>query len=122
DLAVGAHPVGLGAETLDALDEHAPVPRAIEDREAALSRSVAPEAPQVRLRALLFGRRGDRDVRIRARIERSGHAADRAALASRVVAFEHGDDRQLLHARIARQLVEPALPLRELLLVRRFLQ
>src|SRR5262249_27085669 len=47
DLGVGAHPVGLAAQPLDALDQHAPVPRAVEDREAAATRDVAPEAPQV---------------------------------------------------------------------------
>ena len=33
DLPVGAHPVGLGGEALDPLDEHAPVPAAVEDGE-----------------------------------------------------------------------------------------
>src|SRR6185312_9368795 len=46
DLAVGAHPVGLRREALDALDEHAPVPAPVEDREVPAARQVAPEAPE----------------------------------------------------------------------------
>ena len=36
----------------------------------AAARDVAPEAPEVRLRALLVGRRGDRDDVVLARVER----------------------------------------------------
>ena len=68
DLAVGAHPVGLGAEPLDPLDQHAAVPGAVEDGEPPVPREVAPEAPEVGLRALLLGRRRDRDV-VAARVE-----------------------------------------------------
>ena len=60
DLVVGAHPVGRRAIAFDALDQHAAVPRAVEDRDAAARRDVAPEAPEVRMRALFVGRRGDR--------------------------------------------------------------
>src|ERR1017187_7497707 len=38
DLRIGAHPVGLRAEALDALDEHTPVPGAVVNRDAALAR------------------------------------------------------------------------------------
>src|SRR5204862_696276 len=100
----------FGGEALDPLDEHAPVPRAIEDREAAAAGNMAPEPPQVRLRALLFGGRSDRDVRVRARIERAGDTPDRSALAGRIVAVQHRYDRHLLQARVARQEVQASLP------------
>src|SRR4051812_46332518 len=44
DLRVSAQPVGLAAEALDALDEHAPVPAAVVDRETPFARDMAPEA------------------------------------------------------------------------------
>src|SRR6476659_978200 len=81
DLAVGAHPVELGAELLHALHQHAPVPGAVEDRRLAVSRDVAPEAPQVRLRAFFVGRRGHRDHSEEARVHGLREAPDGAALA-----------------------------------------
>jgi hypothetical protein len=111
DLAVGAHPVGFAAEAFDAFDQHAAVPGAVEERKAAAPRQAAPEAPQVGLGALFFGGRGHRDVGVLARIQRTGDAADGAALAGAVVAFEHRHHRQPLEARVARRAVEPALPL-----------
>src|SRR6185503_19511167 len=47
DLAVGPPPFLLGAETLHALHEDAPVVGAVEDAEVAGAREHAPEAPQV---------------------------------------------------------------------------
>src|SRR5690606_25855106 len=52
DLIVSAAPVRLGREAPHPLDEHAPVPGTIEDREPAALRQVAPETPQVRAREL----------------------------------------------------------------------
>src|SRR5439155_20939386 len=62
DLGVGAPPVGLAAEALDALDQHAPVPGAVEDGDPTAAWQVPPEAPEVRLGAFLFGRRRDRNA------------------------------------------------------------
>src|SRR6185437_6082217 len=45
DLAVGPHPVRLGGEAFDALDEHAAVPAAVEQGEVPAPRDGAPEAP-----------------------------------------------------------------------------
>ena len=45
DLRVGAPPVGLRGEALDALDQHPAVPRAVEDGEVPAPREMAPEAP-----------------------------------------------------------------------------
>jgi hypothetical protein len=90
DLVVGAHPVGFGAEAFDALDQHAAVPGTVEDGDGRpFARQMAPEAPQVGLRAFLLGRRGDRHDAVLARIQRAGDATDGAALAGRVHALEH---------------------------------
>src|SRR5258706_1078307 len=51
DLAIGAHPVELGSESLDTLDHHAPVPRPTEDHGAAVAPHVSPQTPQVGLPA-----------------------------------------------------------------------
>ena len=63
DLEVGALPLLGSREALDPLHQHAAVPGAVVDRHVARSRDVAPEAPQVVLRLLLVGGRGDRDAR-----------------------------------------------------------
>src|SRR5580704_7946492 len=73
DLAVRAHPVRLGGEAFDALDEHPAVPAPVEDGEGVLSRHVAPEPPQIRLRALLLGGRGNGDDTVLPGVERAGH-------------------------------------------------
>ena len=97
-----AHPVGLGREALDALDEHAPVPAAVEDGEVPAARQVPPEAPEVGLRALLLGGRRDGDDVVAARVERARHAPDRAALAGGVVALEDEHARVLLAEALVR--------------------
>src|SRR5690349_8343104 len=71
DLAVGAHPVAHAAVPFDPLDQHAPVPRTIEDGDAAQRRDVLPEPPEIRMRALLVVRRGDGNGDVLARVERS---------------------------------------------------
>src|SRR5207244_3717440 len=61
DLGIGAHPVGFGTIALDALDQHPAIPGAIENDNAAESRQVAPEAPQIGVSALFLVGRGDGD-------------------------------------------------------------
>src|SRR5450631_276644 len=117
DLVVGAHPVELGGEALDPLDQHAPVPRAVEDREAPVPGNLAPEAPQVGLRALLVRGRCHRDHAVEARVDRLGDAPDGAALAGGVHALEHHDDRALAHLLRAREPVQAPLQPDELLRV-----
>ena len=117
DLAVGAHPVVLGAQALDALDQHAPVPGAVEDGDAPVGRQPPPEPPQVGLGQFLVSRRGDGVHLVLARVERAGDAADGAALAGGVHALERDQHRQLAEALVAREQVEPALPFFELVLV-----
>ena len=81
-----------------------------------MARQVTPEAPQVRLRALLFCGGGDRHDVVDARVERLRDAPDRAALARRVHAFHDDDDGVLLHLGRAAEQVE--LPLEHLDLLR----
>ena len=45
DLLVRAAPVEFGTIAFDALNQHAAIPRAIEDCDAAARRNVAPETP-----------------------------------------------------------------------------
>ena len=122
DLRVSAHPVGLLAEPLDALDQHAPVPGAVENRKPPAPRDVPPETPQVRLCALFLGRRGDGNALIAPRIQRPRDAANRTALAGGVIALEYRNHRHLLQTRIAEQLIELSLPVFELLLIFLLLQ
>ena len=70
DLGVGAPPLLLGREPLDPLDQDAAVPAAIEDRQPPGARQVTPEAPEIVVRPLFVGRRGDRDDLVRPRVER----------------------------------------------------
>ena len=75
DLGVGAAPFFFGRKAFDPLNENASVPAAVEDRDLPGARQVPPEAPEVMLRPLLVGGRGDRDDLIRARVERSASRA-----------------------------------------------
>ena len=59
DLVVGALPLRWRRESLDALDQHAAVPAAVENRDHARARQMPPEAPEVVMGALFVGRRGD---------------------------------------------------------------
>ena len=99
DLVVGALPVGDAAEAFDALDQHAAVPGAVEDRDAAAAaaRGARSATATDSARSSSVGR-GDRHVDVLARVERAGDAADRAALAGGVGAFEHEDQRVLAEA------------------------
>src|SRR4051812_172597 len=78
DLRVGAQPVGLAAEALDALDEDPPVPTAVVDREPPFARNVPPEAPEIGLRPLFFGRGCDGNRVVEAGRHRHGGGAGRA--------------------------------------------
>src|SRR3954453_18438851 len=91
DLAVGPQPLGRAGEALHPLDQDPAVPGAVEDRDVALARHVAPEAPEVGAGLLLVGGCCDRVDPEPSRVERRRHTADAAALAGRVVALEDRD-------------------------------
>ena len=109
NLAIGTHPVGRRAEAFDAFHQDAAVPGAVEHREHAARRDLLPEAPQVRLRALVFTGRGNRHDMVLTRVQRRRHPADRTALARRIVAFKHRDQRVFAHALVAHQAGQPRL-------------
>ncbi|MCY1497116.1 hypothetical protein D9M68_310710 [compost metagenome] len=102
---------------LDTLHQHAAVPGTVEYGELPAPRHVPPEAPEVGLRPLILGGCGDGHGAVLARVQRSGDAADRAALARRVVALEHRHQGMATHALVAQQTVEPRLFRSELFLV-----
>src|SRR4051812_32364084 len=58
DFAISPPPVSLGAEAFHALNQNPPIPGPIKDRHQPMSRDVAPEPPEVGLRAFLIGGRG----------------------------------------------------------------
>src|SRR5437879_263177 len=113
DLVVGTHPVVDAAITLDALDEHAAVPRTVEDRDAAIPRHVSPETPQIGKRAFFLGRGRNRYRHILPRVERPGDSPDRAALARGVDPLEDQDQRALGEAFVPRKRGKLALMLFE---------
>src|SRR6202040_3225029 len=84
DLVVGTHPLVDRAITFHPLDQHPTVPGEIENHDPAERRDVTPEAPQIGLRALFLGRRGDGHGDVLLRIERTGDAPNRAAFAGSV--------------------------------------
>jgi hypothetical protein len=93
DLAVGALPLLLGREALHTLDEHAPVPRAVEHGHSAPARKRRDEAVQVVVALLVGRRRGELlDAHV-AGIERRDQALDGAALAAGVPALEEDAQR-----------------------------
>ena len=47
DLAIGALPFCFRAKFFNALDQHAPVPRAVEDGDLTVGRQLVPKAPHV---------------------------------------------------------------------------
>ena len=116
DFAVPAHVLGLGGEAFDAFDEHAAVPAPIEDRDAAGTRQVPPEPPEIVMRPFLVGGRRDRDHLIVPRVEAAGDASNRAALAGGVPALEHDNRRDAALAGSALKRVEACLLLGELTL------
>src|SRR5690606_13335690 len=108
---------GRAREFFYTLDEDAPVPGAVEDREVAGRRQLAPEAPKIGACAFVFGGRRDRYHPVLTGIENMGDAADGAALAGRVVAFEEQHDRQLPEGLAAYLIRQAAAPVRELVIV-----
>src|SRR6266550_388455 len=117
DLVVGAHPLVDRAIAFHPLDQHPTVPGAIENHDPAVRRYVTPEAPQIGLRALFLGRRGGGHGDVLPRIERTGDAPNRAALAGSVRTLEDEDQRMMREALVARQSGQLALVLLQLLLV-----
>src|SRR6202521_116240 len=117
DLVVGTHPLIDGAITFHPLDQQPTVPGAIENHDTAVRRNVTPEAPQIGLRALFLGRRGDGHGDVLPRIERAGDAPNRAAFAGSVRALEDKDQRMMREALVARQFRQLALVLLQLALV-----
>ncbi len=123
DLGVRALPLLGRRESLDALDEHAAVPAAVEHGHAAVPREVLDEALEIEV-ALLVGRgRGVlRDAHV-AGVERRDEPLDGAALAGGVPALEDheqaGAETAVAQAPRDRepQLGEPQAARRELLLV-----
>ena len=88
DLAVGPLPVGARCQALDALDEHAAVPGAVEDGDAPAPGHARVEALHVVPQQLQRRGRTDRVHAHPARIEVSGEARDRASLAPGVDALD----------------------------------
>ena len=103
DFTVGAQPVRLCAKTFDALDQHAPIPGTVKHRELAAGRNFSPKTPEVRLRPLIFSGRCDRHNAVLTRVQRCGHAPDRATLAGRVIAFKHRDQGMTAHTLVTHQ-------------------
>ena len=56
DLVVGPHPLFVGGEPLDPLDEQAPVPTPVEHAHPALAGDLAPEPPEEVVAQLALGR------------------------------------------------------------------
>ena len=94
DLAVGALPLLRRREALHALDQHAPVPGAVEHGHAAPAGQLRPEAPQVVVALLVRGRRRELRHAHVARVERRHEPLDRPALAGGVPALEQHADRR----------------------------
>src|ERR1700691_3494245 len=81
DLGVGALPLVFARETLNALDQHAPVIAAVKQAHAALPGDVRPESPEEVVALLTVARRRELGDREMARVERRGQPPDRSALA-----------------------------------------
>ena len=81
-------------------------------------RHVPPEPPQIRLRSLLLGRRGDGDDDVLARIERTRDPPDGAALAGGIRAFEREHQRAIAKALVPREHGQFRLVLGERALIR----
>ena len=92
DVVVGLIQLAAGDRPLDPFDEHAAVPRPVEDADLAGRRHARAKSPHPGVKAFDFGRGVDRAHRKAARIERLGHAIDQAALARRVPAFKDNED------------------------------
>src|SRR6266508_1730749 len=106
DLGVGALPLVVAREALDALDQHAPVPRAVEDADIAARWQPPPEAVEIMVRFVVALRRSNRMDHIAARVELLGDALDRPAFPGSVPALEHQHDRALLQVHLYPQQVD----------------
>src|SRR6185437_11598050 len=91
DFRIAAHPVGFGTQSLDALDQHAAIPGAVEDREAPAAGNVPPESPQIRLSAFFLVGCRDGNHLVPTWIERARDSANAAALAGGVEPLERGE-------------------------------
>ena len=94
DLLVGPPPLHLGGEVLHPLDQHPPVPAAVEDGHAAPSGQRRPEAPQEVVAQLVGRRRGERGHVHVPGVERLDQPLDGATLAGGVPALEDDADRR----------------------------
>ena len=117
DFRIGTQPLIRRAEAFDPLDQHTPVPGAVENGELAALRHVAPEAPEPGLRQLLVGGRGDLHGAVKPWIQRPGDSPDRTALARRIVSFEQREHPAFAQAAVAQQLRQARLLRHQLLLV-----
>src|SRR5690606_28035699 len=93
ELAVGALPFIGPAEALEAFDEHAAIPGAVEDGDEAVTGDLPPEAPKVVEVFFLVGGFADGDDAAVAHVDGAGEAADGTAFAGGVPALEDEDDR-----------------------------
>ena len=103
-----------GAVALDALDEHAPVPGAVEDRDLPVLGEPPPEAEQVVALAVVAVRSGDRPDHVATRVEALGQPLDGAALAGGIRPLEDDDDGQPVRVDPVAEEVQPALERLEL--------
>ena len=88
DLAIGPHPIGGITKTLNALHQHSPIPRPVEERRLPQGRHMPPEAPQIGPQPLLLiGCRRWVDT-VEARVQRLPHPADCTTLAGRIISFK----------------------------------
>ena len=93
DLVVGAAPLLLGGEALDALDEDAAVPRPIEDGHPTPAGQRGAESVQEVVALLVEGGRGElRDPDVSG-VHPADEPLDRSALAGRVPPLEEDQDR-----------------------------
>src|SRR5262245_44578929 len=117
DLAIGPLPGVLAAKTLDALDQHAAIPGAVEDRPVARRRQAVPETPEV-VAALLLGRRRPDAIDLdRFRLEPAHDTLDQAALAGGIPAVDADHDAAAGTQAVDLQVEQPILELLELVLV-----
>ena len=93
DLRVGALPLDVGGEALDALDKHTAVVGAVEDGDASGTGQMPPETPQIMMRPFLVRGGGVGGDVEEARIKGTDQSPDCSALARAVPAFEDAEER-----------------------------
>ncbi|KAK4045152.1 hypothetical protein OUZ56_032560 [Daphnia magna] len=92
DLLVTARPGPLAGEAFDALHEHAPVPRAVEEEDSSVPGERLPKTPKVGKCSLFWGGRGDRDDAVGTGIKGVGDPSDRPPFAGRIHPFKDDND------------------------------